>query len=276
MNKLALKVYGKLNLSLNITGVKDGYHVIDSVVSSVSTFDTIFVSKRNDDKINFTFNAPFNVSSNTVIKAVDALKKRFGSFGADITVDKNLPLMGGMGGSSADAAGAITAISELYGFDKGSLRSVCNEVGADVYYMLSGGYARLRGIGDEVEKIDCRHGYYVVYIIGGSTLTKDVYARYDLIGGDGEVNNEELINALKNERTPTLGNMLYKAARSLNKNIEACSDALKAIGLKPNMTGSGSCVYAFSEDPFMDVVKLKTLGFNARHAKLLPYGVEFI
>lgn len=95
-------------------------HEIDSLVSSINVYDTIFVSDRLDGKINLAFDSDVFVApqENTVIKAIKALRDDFGDFGVDVTVKKNIPFCAGLGGSSADAAGVIAALSELFDFEK--------------------------------------------------------------------------------------------------------------------------------------------------------------
>ena len=278
LSKVRVKVNGKINLSLNITGVKDGFHLLDSVVASVSVSDYITVRDRLDDKINLIFNADFVPKDNTVMKAVGALRKKFGNFGADIIVDKHIPLAGGMGGSSADAAGIIAAFTKLFDFDKRGLdeRAICREVGSDVFYMLRGGYARMQGIGDEVLPFACDRDIGFVYIYGGETLTGEVYAAYDKLGGDGEVDNDELIKMLNGGGKIQLGNMLFRAACSLNPIISTNADAIRDIGLAPNMTGSGSVVYAVSSDPERDAAVLKARGLSADFAFIRPHGIEYV
>lgn len=289
LNKVRVKINGKINLSLNITGKKDGYHLIDSVVASVSVSDYITVRDRLDDKINLIFNADFLPQNNTVLKAVNLLRKRFGDFGVDIVVDKFLPLGGGMGGSSADAAGVIAALNALFDFDKRGLdlKEVCSEVGADVFYMLNGGFARLKGIGDDVTVIDGDLKSGVVYIYGGETLSKHVYSAFDKIKSEGEVDNDLLIKMLHgvkksedkinfiNKNLP-LGNMLFSAACLVNDKIKRNFDAMKSFDLNPNMTGSGSIVYAFTDDCVRCAALLKEKGFCADYAFITPIGIKFV
>lgn len=277
LGKVRLKVYGKINLSLNITGTRGKFHTLDSVVASVSVADTITVRDRLDDKINLIFNADFTPTDNTIIKAVNELRKSFGPFGADIVVDKSLPFAGGMGGSSANAAGVIAALNKLFDFDKRGLNilKVCGSVGADVYYMLSGGYARLMGIGDEVTPIDCNSEFGFVYLYTDGVITSKVYAAYDSCGGDEAVDNDRIIKSLQAGKEPPLGNMLYKAAISINENIKHNYDALGELGLRPNMTGSGSIVYAFSDDPIKAAARLNEKGYNAKYAFTRNNGIEF-
>lgn len=276
MKEIALNVYGKINLSLNIIGLRKNLHLLDSVLASVSLCDTIYVSKRKDNKVKLVFNAHFVPQNNTVTKAIDELKSKFGDFGVGITVDKRLPLSGGMGGSSADAAGVIAAISGLYGFDIEETKDVCSRVGADVYYMLSGGYAKMSGTGEIIERFDCLSEYDVVCIDDEGTLTGSVYKLYDELGGEGFVDNESLVLALQRGEIPQLGNMLTRAASALNGNILRNLNALKSVGLSPNMTGSGATVYAISTNPQLDVDRLRQMGFNAYKAKTKLNGIEFL
>lgn len=278
LNKVRVKVSGKINLSLNITGVKDGLHTLDSVVTSVDVCDIITVRDRLDDKINLIFNADYAPQNNTVLKAVNVLRKNFGSFGADIVVDKFLPLAGGMGGSSADAAGVIVALNRLFDFDMRGLdmKATCSLVGSDVCYMSKGGYARISGTGDEVTYIDTDRIFGIVYLYGGQSLTSEVYSAFDNVGGDEPIDNEKLIKLLHGVEKPELNNMLYRAAVSLNDKIQRNADALKSIGLFPNMTGSGSTVYALSDDPIGDAERLNALGVKANYTYTKKSGIEFV
>lgn len=277
LNKVRIKVYGKLNLSLNITGTQNGLHTLDSVVTSVSLADVITVRDRYDDKINLIFNADFVPEDNSVVKAVNALRRSFGPFGADIVVDKHLPFSGGMGGSSADAAGVIAALVRLFDFDKRGLNidRVCSEVGSDVKYMLSGGFARMKGVGEIIDKLDINTEIGFVCVKGGGTLTSKVYAEFDRVGTGGGVDNDALIMSLKSGKVPKLGNMLTRAAIGLCHDISRNMDALVSLDLTPNMTGSGSTVYAISSDPERDAARLKERGFDAFSVFSLSSGIQF-
>lgn len=276
LSKVRVKVGGKINLSLNITGKRSELHTLDSIVASVDLCDTVTVRDRLDDKINLIFNGQA-VKNNTVLKAVNVMRKSFGPFGADIVVEKRLPIGGGMGGSSADAAGTIVALDRLFDFGMRGLniRKTCVEVGSDVYYMTKGGYARLFGIGDDVAFYDIKKEYGIICIYGGESLTAKVYSTFDKVGGEIPIDNDRLIRSLYSGERPLLGNMLTRAAVSLNDEIKTNMDALSSVGLEPNMTGSGSTVYAFSDDPSGDVARLNEKGIKAFSAQTKAYGIEF-
>ncbi len=278
LDKVRVKVCGKINLSLNITGISNGLHTLSSMVASVDVCDTVTVRDRLDDKVNLICNADYRIDDNIVYKAVEALRKQFGQFGADIVVDKALPLAGGMGGSSADAAGVIVALSRLFDFDKRGLdmKKTCSLIGSDVYYMTRGGYAEIKGTGDRAEFFDIEREMGIVYIYGGELLTGKVYSAFDALGGDEPINNGELLAALKEGKKPQLNNMLTRAAMSLNDNIKRNADALSSIGLDPNMTGSGSVVYAISDDPMGDAARLNAKGYKAVPTRTKSRGIEFV
>lgn len=272
-----MEVCGKLNLSLNITGRSGGYHTLDSVVASVSCGDTVIVRERKDNGITLNFEANFTPEVNSVTRAVEELHKTFGDFGADITVIKRLPLAGGMGGSSADAAGVIAALGYIYGFDGALIRKACLAVGSDVPYMLEGGYARMRGRGEAIEPIACDKEYGVVLVRAEGTETARVYAEYDRVGGDTPVDNDEMVKRLtcvrKFDKIP-LGNMLARAAIGLNPRIALNLAACERAGLNANMTGSGSTVYAFTSDPEGDAERLKKMGLDAYAAHTCASGLK--
>lgn len=278
LNKVRVKVFGKVNLSLNITGKRGNLHTLDSVLASVSVADIITVKDRLDDKVNLIFNADFVPQNNTVIKAVNALRTIFGPFGVDIVVEKNLPLSGGMGGSSADAAGVISALNALFDFDKRGLdiRSLCGSIGADVFYMLGGGYARMTDTGCEVSRINCSRRLGMVYITSKGVDTGEVYAAYDKVGGDGRTDNDKLIEALVSGKEAETGNMLYRAATSLSSEIRRNYELLEKFGFKANMTGSGSTVYALCDDPQAAVKKIAEMGVEAHCAFTEPKGIVYL
>lgn len=275
LDKVRIKVYGKINLSLNITGINKNLHILDSVLTSISVYDTITVRDRLDDKINLIFNADFVPENNIVFKAVEALRKSFGMFGADIVVDKRIPLAGGMGGSSADGAGVIAALDTLFDFGKRGLdlNKVCSSVGSDVRYMLVGGFARVTGTGDRVEWFDCARQLGVVFSYCGTVETTDVYRVFDELGGEAPVDNDRLIEALKAGEKTELGNMLFNAAKKLCPKIEKVKRCYAELGLEPNMTGSGSVVYALCDDPEREAARLRERGVPAEVAFSRQKGI---
>jgi len=243
--KIQLKAYGKINLSLHITGVRqDGMHELDMVSVSVDIADVITVAAREDFRVNIEYAETGEGEKNiikhllkncSVTKAVNALRQRFGNFGADIRVEKSIPFSAGLGGSSADAAGVIRALELLYGLDYKETRPkkpgaakneeleatdkkegadtqqsvplfVPHSIGSDVPYMLQGGFCRVRGVGERLDFFDAPLTFWVVIAKGaGGVQSADAYRKFDELRTRADSphvsplsENASLIVALKN------------------------------------------------------------------------------
>jgi len=109
-----ITAFAKVNLSLNIEGRADGLHKLDSVMMSVDCFDTVTVTERADEKITVAFDDPtIDPVRNTAYKAAAAVCGKLHR-GADISVQKGIPVGAGLGGSSADGAAVLRALDLFY------------------------------------------------------------------------------------------------------------------------------------------------------------------
>ncbi len=252
----AIQVAAKVNLSLNITGRADGYHLLDSVFASVDLYDTVTVCRRGDDTVSVRFSDAKIGAGNRVGAAVAVLKSRFGPFGADITVENRIPAGGGLGGSSADAAGAIRALNALFGFtdDPAVLYEAAAAVGSDVPFMLDGGLARVTGRGEKLAYFAGRTDIVMYLVVPPSPVsTPACFAAFDRRGDAGTAADiDRVVAALRSgeDFAPYAGNALYPAAVSLNPQVRTAYDAIAAAGGRPVMTGSGSaCIGLFRRLP---------------------------
>lgn len=256
-----VKSYAKLNLTLAVTGKIEGYHTLDSLVCSVDLFDIIKLSKRKDSLVTVEMHGRGTEliphEKNTAALAAEAYVKAFGTCGADIKIYKNIPVGGGLGGSSADAAGVLRGMSKLYGFgSEVQLKTIADSLGSDTGYMLTGGYARLSGRGENVKTIDCKRRLHFLLLLPGSGVsTAECFSRYDTFQGVPQVSNnsEEAIQALNSGDLQALGislsNALYPAASKINPQLQTAYEELQSFNpLGVNMTGSGSAVYALFEN----------------------------
>lgn len=155
MNQITIKANAKLNLNLNITGIRDdGYHEIDSVFQSIHLFDYISITKANG--ITLTSNDPSVPldNSNTCYKMAELLISEYNISGVKIYIDKNIPSSAGLGGASADAAAVLTGINKLFDLNIGpkKLNELGVKIGADVPFFLVGGCAHITGIGQIIKK----------------------------------------------------------------------------------------------------------------------------
>lgn len=271
MNYARIKVYAKVNLTLDITGAQGGYHSIDSVVASIDLFDVITAKKRKDGLVNVIMHGEGSESippeSNNAYKAAEAFTAAFKTTGADITVWKNIPMGAGLGGSSADVAGVLLAMAKLYNVtDFSALKALADSLGSDCGYMLTGGYARISGRGEKVKHIDSNLKLQLVLLVPkGGVSTASCYAKSDeFIHGapQSDVVEKALIADDLQALCCGLNNHLYAAASTLNAGVEDAVNELKSFDpLGVNMTGSGSGVYAVMQnDQFSGYVKSRYLG----------------
>ena len=252
-----VKTYAKLNFTLDITGVRNGFHTLDSLVCTVDLYDLIKLTKRKDGRVSIEMHGmgteTLSYEMNNAAKAAERYIEHFVTCGADIKIYKNIPVGGGLGGSSADAAGVLRGMAMLYG--KGSaaeLKALADGLGSDTGYMLEGGWARLNGRGEQVKKLYLSAILYILLLLPATAVsTAECYKTYDL-SPELRADTDGAIAALSAgdiySLGKSLGNALYPAAIELNEEVSAAYEELS--GFAPcgvNMTGSGSAVFAVFE-----------------------------
>ncbi len=260
MNTVKVKAYAKINLTLEIVGSEKGFHMLDSLVASVDLFDFIVLKKRKDKLSSITMHSLGSESippeKNNALKAAERFSQKFGVNGADITVYKNIPMGAGLGGSSADASGVLNGMAKLYKInDEREIDELANALGSDTKYMRTGGFARMRGRGDEVETLAIKQTLYFLALLPPTSVdTGACYQEYDNepIKTGEENATEKLMQALSQERVEEVGryltNDLFPPAARLNQGVrEAYEEAQAFSPLGTVMTGSGSCVIALFE-----------------------------
>ncbi|SLN34102.1 4-(cytidine 5'-diphospho)-2-C-methyl-D-erythritol kinase [Oceanibacterium hippocampi] len=179
----------KINLYLQVTGRRpDGYHLLDSLVvfAGAGAADRIRVEAAPD--LAFAVEGPFAAAvpagpDNLVMRAAARLRQRFGiAAGARITLDKALPVAAGIGGGSADAAAALSLLSELWAIptDDPAFAALALELGADVPVCLAGRPTLMRGIGDHLRDAPPLPAFDILLANdGGALLTADVFRALD-------------------------------------------------------------------------------------------------
>ena len=262
MNTVKIKAYAKVNLTLEIVGQREGYHLLDSFVASVDLFDYIVLKKRKGKLSKITMRGRGSEGippeQNNALKAAEMFSQRFQTGGADITVYKNIPMGAGLGGSSADAAGVLNGMAKLYGVDDdAALGELADALGSDTKYMLTGGYARMQSRGTEITKISSEKKLYLLLLCPKTSVnTGACYAAFDRLGKQKlqADNTQNCIHAFLRGDEKELGrylmNDLYPPAAQLNAEVKECLDKVLSFSpLGAAMTGSGSAVFALFETP---------------------------
>lgn len=258
MNAVKVNAYAKLNLTLDVTGAENGYHTLDSLVTTIDLFDKVAVKKRKDKLVNITMHGMGSEGiypeHNNAALAGEAFVERFSTTGADITVYKNIPVGAGLGGSSTDAAGVLNAMAKLYGVsDAAALKSLADALGSDTGYLLGGGFARMRGRGERLERLEeLPEMDFLLLCPRNGVSTAECFRRFDGRGETGSARTERAIELLRAGNAAwaaqSFGNDLYRAAAEIEPGVREELLALKELSpLGASMTGSGNAVFALFE-----------------------------
>ena len=246
----------KLNLSLDVVGtLPNGYHDLDMVMQTIDLYEKIILKTSRDLRLSLPGSfVPAN-DKNTAVEAALAFFDYTGLLaGVDINVYKRVPVRAGMAGGSADAAGVLVGLNELYGA-KLSMSELCAigaGIGADVPFALLGGTCRVRGVGDLMKALppcpDCR---FVVVMPSVGVSTPEAFARYDTMGSPVHPDCEAQEQAIRK-------NDLAAVCAAAGNALEHCSGAvetpaiceiLRANGaITAQMTGSGAAVFGIFAD----------------------------
>ena len=185
----------KINLFLDVIRKReDGYHDLGTVFQTVDVGDTLEFSARDDGEIHLEYSNPqeYPVESDLVYKAAVALRSHVGNndLGADIFLDKIMPLGAGLGGGSADAAAALRALNRLWELrlPPAELERIGAKLGADVPFLVRGGTAFAEGIGERlsfISPLDLPAGEVLLIATPHDSVpTKDAYAGVPKSGPD--------------------------------------------------------------------------------------------
>lgn len=259
----------KLNLFLHVVGRRpDGYHLLQTVFQLIDRGDLLHFTLRDDNRIERTTElAGVPAESDLVVCAARLLqaeaKARFPerSFGADIAVDKQLPMGGGLGGGSSDAATTLMALNHLWqsGLTRQELMALGLRLGADVPFFIFGHNAFAEGIGEQMQVIDTPMTWFVVIEPGVSVPTATIFSSQELTRDSKPVRITDFSRAI----TGFGKNDLQVVASKLFPPIAEAIEWLGQFG-DARMTGSGACVFCgFEQEGKADEV----LGSMPRHWK---------
>lgn len=258
MNTVRLNAYAKLNLTLDITGTDGAFHTLDSLVCTVNLYDRIVIRKRKDRLVSVVMHGMKSEAippeRNNAVKAAEAFVSRFQTTGADITVYKNIPIGAGLGGSSADAAGVLNGMARLYEKeDFTALKEIADSLGSDTGYLLTGGFARMRGRGTELDFLtENPRLHFLLLCPKAGVSAGECYAAFDELKQTSLPCTESAIGLLRKGDLEAFGkslkNDLYPAAASCCEEVKTAFEEAKSFSpLGAAMTGSGSAVFALFE-----------------------------
>jgi 4-diphosphocytidyl-2-C-methyl-D-erythritol kinase len=175
----------KLNLFLHVTGRRaDGYHLLQTVFRFIDVHDRIHLERRDDGRVLRSIDLPgVPESVDLSLRAALALQQATGStFGVNVTLEKNLPAGGGLGGGSSDAASVLVALNRLWntGLSRRELMRIGLGLGADVPVFVFGQNAFAEGIGEDLQAVALPARWYVVVQPDASVPTQAIFTAPDL------------------------------------------------------------------------------------------------
>ncbi|HET8730030.1 MAG TPA: 4-(cytidine 5'-diphospho)-2-C-methyl-D-erythritol kinase [Moraxellaceae bacterium] len=243
-SELTLPAPAKLNLFLHITGRRtDGYHLLQTVFQFIDRCDSLHFAVREDGIVSLTPElAGVPAESNLVVKAARLLQRATGcALGANITLTKILPMGGGIGGGSSDAATTLLALDRLWHLDLGEdrLAALGLELGADVPVFVRGRAAFAEGVGEHLTPVDLPEPWYLVLTPDAHISTVDVFRHPQLTRHTPAIT---LAAFRAGDPETGLRNDCEAVVRMLSPAVAAALDWLSQYG-PARMTGTGACCF---------------------------------
>lgn len=230
----------KLNLFLHVTGRRpDGYHLLQTVFCLIDRTDTLRFQPRSDDQIVLATPLPgVPPESDLTVRAARLLQAETGcTQGATMTLEKNLPMGGGLGGGSSDAATVLLALNHLWqlGLSRPRLQALGLTLGADVPVFIHGQNVFAEGIGEDFTPVSLPPTHYLV-------AEPPVQVPTPVIFSAPELRRDTPAMRPADWRPGMGGNDLQAVAAARFPEVAACLKNLSRLG-EARMTGSGACVF---------------------------------
>jgi 4-diphosphocytidyl-2-C-methyl-D-erythritol kinase len=266
----------KLNLFLHVTGRRaDGYHTLQTMFRFVDICDEVGFRLREDDGIHrLAPIAGIDEDQDLTLRAARLLQLTSGCrLGVDIDIDKRLPMGGGLGGGSSDAATTLMVLNKMWSLDlsRNRLQQIALQLGADVPVFVFGRSAFGEGVGERLHAIELDPAWYLILVPQVTVSTAEIFAARELTRNTKAIRIAALsVGQGHNDLQPVACKRFPEIARHLNW--------LGKFG-KAAMTGSGACVFsAFDSElearSVFDRLPADMKGFVARGLNRHPLYVE--
>jgi 4-diphosphocytidyl-2-C-methyl-D-erythritol kinase len=238
---LILRAPAKLNLMLHITGRRDdGYHLLETVFQFIDLVDHIeFISNDEGSIERLPGNSPVDAAEDILLTTATMLQSRFQvDQGVSISIDKQIPVGGGLGGGSSDAAACLLALNRLWDLDLSldQLAGIGLELGADVPVFVRGRSAWASGIGEALQAIDIEQPIYLVIDPKVAVSTAQIFAARELTRNCDPITIRAFLRG-------SGSNVCEPVVRKLYPRVGEAIDWLNQHATA-RMSGTGACVFA--------------------------------
>jgi 4-diphosphocytidyl-2-C-methyl-D-erythritol kinase len=265
-----VKAHGKVNLCLLVGAPRtDGLHPLVSIfqptkladevsMEPASPAEIVALARAGDAEPRDLVVCPGVDGPNLALRALTEFRAATGWDGAPqrITIEKRIPIAGGMAGGSADAAAVLKLASQASGIPIPN--DLPLRLGADVPALLANQRALVTGAGEHVQPAPGEHLDLVVIPLDAQLTAAEVYRTFDILA---LARSDEELATLQHD--PPIVNDLEPAARRLCRAIDPALEALHAAGAtQPMVTGSGPTVFGRSDDPERIIARLSEYGYR--------------
>ena len=240
-NSISCPAPAKLNLFLHVVGRRaDGYHLLQTLFRFIDFGDTLYFTLREDGvvrRVSTLDGVP--QEQDLCVRAARLLQQECGCpLGVDIALEKRIPLGGGLGGGSSDAATTLLALNRLWhlGLSRERLMQIGLSLGADVPVFVYGENAFAEGVGEQLQAYPLPDAWYVVLLPPVHVATAGIFAHPELTRNTISLRIRDLsLRALQNDLQPVVCSLYPEVSRHL---------LWLGRFAQARMTGSGACVFA--------------------------------
>lgn len=239
---LAYPAPAKINLFLHVVGRRaDGYHLLQSVFRLIDLADVLRFRPRPDGLVRRARTlAGVAEDDDLALRAARLLQREAGvAQGVDITLDKRIPMGGGLGGGSSDAATALLALNRLWGvgWPRSRLQELALRLGADVPFFVFGRSAFVEGVGEALAAIDLPPAWYLVINPGVTVPTAEIFAASGLTRDTKPIKIADFSAGWgRNDLEPVVCERYPQVGRAVRW--------LRRFNAAARMSGSGASVFA--------------------------------
>jgi 4-diphosphocytidyl-2-C-methyl-D-erythritol kinase len=242
MPSLELLSPAKLNLFLHILGRRtDGYHNLQTLFQLLDVGDTLGFTLRQDDQITLTPSLPnLAFEDNLIIKALRLLQNAQPTpCGVDIHLHKRLPMGGGLGGGSSNAATTLVALNHLWqcGLNRTQLQTLGLQLGADVPVFINAQSAWAEGVGEHLQPIELPRDWFLIVQPNCAVSTQAIFSHKDLTRATPAIKVAAFFEQGGRNDCQALVRQLYPP-------VDEVLSWFEQHNYPAQMTGTGACVFA--------------------------------
>lgn len=279
----AAKAFAKINLFLDVISKReDGYHELDSVFQSVGLYDEVGIALTDGGIKVVCDKEELSGENNIVYKACKLFFEKTGyTGGVFVSIKKNIPVAAGLAGGSADAAATLCLLNKALSskFSREKLCELGKALGADVPFCITGGTARVQGIGEKIVSLNTPKLHYVLLKDREKQSTGKMFEIIDSTEKIASNGIDDLLKGINTSDFSLISNNLYNAF-AYCWDFEDMIKPFKPFSPKGVfLSGSGPTVCALFENYSQALIcekELKEKGFNAFYACSNTSGIEFV